>query len=40
MPELLSVEALEWMKEQGYAKADHETRMELIKQARKLFDEE
>ena len=35
--ELLSVEALVWLREQGYAEADHEERMRLIKEAREIF---
>ena len=37
--DLLSLDALEWLKKQGYAKADHKTRMELIKDAREMFAE-
>ena len=35
--ELLPIEAIMWMKEHGYADADHETRMALICEAKKLF---
>lgn len=38
--DLLSLDALEWLVVQGYRTADHETRMALIKEARKLFGEE
>ena len=33
---LLSMEALEWLKEQGYESADHETRLRLIREAKEL----
>ena len=36
---MLSIEALEWLKEQGYAEADHERRIELIREAKKLDEE-
>lgn len=35
--DLLSVEALNWLIEMGYAKADHETRMKLIQMAKENF---
>lgn len=35
--DLLSIEALEWLKNNDYAHADHETRMSLIAEARELF---
>ena len=35
--DLLSIDALEWLKENDYAKADHETRIKLIKEAKELF---
>ena len=40
MPNLLSLEALAWLKEQDYAHADHETRMALICEAREIFEKE
>jgi len=40
MAELLSLEALAWLQGQGYAEADHERRMDLIREAKELFGEE
>lgn len=35
--DLLSVEALMWLKENGYSTANHEERMELIRTAKEMF---
>ena len=37
--DLLSLEALQWLKDNGYASADHDKRMELIKEAKEIFGE-
>ena len=39
MDELLSIEQLEWLKDHDYGKADHETRMALIKQVKELKEQ-
>ena len=35
--ELLSFEALMWLREHGFGEADHEQRVELIRTARELY---
>lgn len=36
---LLPMEAIEWMMEQGFRDADHDTRMNLIREAREIFSD-
>lgn len=36
MDDLLSLEQLMWLQENGYGCADHETRMELIKKVKEM----
>jgi hypothetical protein len=37
---LLSLDALAWLKENGYRDASHEERTELIRQAKEIFPSE
>ena len=37
---LLSMDAIQWLKEHGYANADHETRMRLIAEVKEIFGED